>query len=93
MFKKLFNYANPNTLWNRKKIKIKKKVLDEQINIKTGTERERLVNLVNTVEDILDNIREKRDMHGSEIPDLEGEEFAAQRNNQQTKCLVDYQFL
>ena len=61
--------------------------MDEQINIKTGTERKRLVNLVNTVEDILDNVREKTDMHGSEIPDLESEEFAAQRKNQQGQRL------
>ena len=45
----------------------------------------RLINLVNTVEDILDNVREKRDMHGSETPDLESEEFDAQRNNHKDK--------
>ena len=74
MFKKLFNYANPSELWNDlmytdeekyvellNDLKIKQKVLNEQIDIKTGTERERLVNLVNTVEDILDNVRGKRD--------------------------------
>ena len=74
MFKKLFNYANPSELWNDlmytdeekyvellNDLKIKQKVLNEQIDIKTGTEREMLVNLVNTVEDILDNVRGKRD--------------------------------
>ena len=74
MFKKLFNYANPSELWNDlmytdeekyvellNDLKIKQKVLNEQIDIKTGTESERLVNLVNTVEDILDNVRGKRD--------------------------------
>ena len=61
--------------------------MDEQINIKTGTERKKLVNLVHTVEDILGNVREKTDMHGSEIPDLESEEFAAQRKNQQGQRL------
>ena len=71
MFKKLFNYANPSELWNDlmytdeekyvellNDLKIKQKVLND---IKTGTESERLVNLVNTVEDILDNVRGKRD--------------------------------
>ena len=74
MFKKLFNYANPSELWNDlmytdeekyvellNDLKIKQKVLNKQIDIKTGTESERLVNLVNTVEDILDNVRGKRD--------------------------------
>ena len=103
MFKKLFNYANPNMLWNREKyvqllndLKIKKRFQDEQIYIKIGIERKRLVNLVNNVEDILDNIREKRDMHVSEIPDLEGKEFAAQRNNlqgQRFKILTPNQML
>ena len=100
IFKKLFNYANLNELWNdlmytdREKyfellndLKIKQEVLDKQINIKTGIKRKRSVNLVNNVEDILDNIREKKDMHGSEIPDLENEESAAQRNNQQGQGL------
>ena len=98
IFKKLFNYANPKELWNEllytdrgkyaellNDLKIKQKILDKEIGIKTGIEYERLINLVNTVEDILDNVRQKRDMHGSEIPDLESEEFDAQRNNHKDK--------
>ena len=72
IFKKLFNYASPNELWNdliytdkekyvelSNNLKTKQKVLDEQTDIKTGVERERLLNLVNTVEDILATLGRK----------------------------------
>ena len=65
IFKNLFSYDNPNELWNAlmdtdkekyaellNDLKIKQNLLDEQINIKTDIERERLVSLVDTVEDI-----------------------------------------
>ena len=77
-------------------------VLKEQINTKTGVSRSRLENLVNVVEDILDSVRWRVDIPELEIPDSESEESSAQRKNQpgrglkilnQTKCLVDYQFL
>ena len=38
--------------------------------------------LEHTVEDILDSVSGNKVMHGSEIPDLESEESAAQRRNQ-----------
>ena len=77
-------------------------VLKEQINTKTGVSRARLENLVNVVEDILDSVRWRVDIPELEIRDLENEESSAQRKNQpgrglkilnQTKYLVDYQFL
>ena len=77
-------------------------VLKEQINTKTGVSRARLENLVNVVEDILDSVRWRVDIPELEIRDLESEESSAQRKNQpgrglkilnQTKYLVDYQFL
>ena len=65
MFKNLFSYDNPNESWNAlmdtdkekyaellNDLKIKQNLLDEQINIKTDIERERLVSLVDTVQDI-----------------------------------------
>ena len=61
--------------------------MNKQIDIKTGIECKRLVNLVNTVKYILDNVGGKRDMHDSEILDLESEESAAQKNNQQGRGL------
>ena len=47
----------------------------------------RLVSLADNFEDILDSVREKRDTHGSDIPDQESEESAAQRRNQQGRGL------
>ena len=54
-------------------LKIKQTVLNEQIDIKTGVERRWLENLANTVEDILDSVRENRHLRVSEIPNLESE--------------------
>ena len=51
-------------------LKIKQRVLNEETDTKTGIERERLVNSVNTVKYILDNVGGKRDMYDSEILDL-----------------------
>ena len=95
MFNKLFKYDNPDKLWNAlmdadkekydellSDLKIKQIVLEEQIDIKTGTERRTLEKLADTVKDNLVSVREKRDMHDSKIPDLEGEESPAQRRNQ-----------
>ena len=48
--------------------------MKEQINIKTGIERERLVNLVNTVEDILDSVQQYKSMQDSKRSDLKSEE-------------------
>ena len=48
--------------------------MKEQINIKTGIERERLVNLVNTVEDILDSVQQYKSMQDSKRSDLKREE-------------------
>ena len=62
-----------------KDLQIKQTVLEKQINIKNDVECRRLENLTNTVEDILDGARQNIDMHGSEIPDLESEESAAQK--------------
>ena len=50
-------------------LKIKQSVLSEQINTNTGVERIRLKHLVNVVEDILDEVRGKKDLHLLEIPD------------------------
>ena len=52
--------------------------MNEQINIKTGIERERLVNLVNTVEDILDSVQQYKSMHDSKRSDLKSEESATE---------------
>ena len=49
-------------------LKIKQSVLSEQINTNTGVERIRLKHLVNVVEDILDDVRGKKDLHLLEIP-------------------------
>ena len=68
-------------------LKIKQTVLEEQINIKTGAERRRLERLVNTFKYILESVREKRDMHVLKMHDLESEESAAQRRNQQRQGL------
>ena len=86
MFKKLFKYDNLNKLWKAlmdadkekhdellNNLKIKQTVLNEQIDIKTGVERRWLENLANTVEDILDSVRENRHLRVSEIPNLESE--------------------
>ena len=59
-------------------LKMKQKVLNEQINIKTSIERERLVNLVNTIEDILDSIKGYTSTHDSKISDLKSEESATE---------------
>ena len=50
-------------------LKIKQSVLSEQINTNTGVERIRLKHLVNVVEDVLDDVRGKKDLHLLEIPD------------------------
>ena len=86
MFKKFFKYDNLNKLWKAlmdtdkekhdellNNLKIKQTVLNEQIDIKTGVERRWLENLANTVEDILDSVRENRHLRVSEIPNLESE--------------------
>ena len=98
MFKKLFNYDNPDELRgalmdaDKKEcvellndLKIKQAVLKDQIKSKIGVERTRLENLVNNVEDILDNVIKRHNIFGLEIPDLESEESAAQKRNQQYK--------
>ena len=98
MFKKLFNYDNPDELRgslmdaDKKEcvellndLKIKQAVLKDQIKSKIDVERTRLENLVNNVEDILDNIIKWHNIFGLEIPDLESEESAAQKRNQQDK--------
>ena len=86
MFKKIFKYDNLNKLWKAlmdadkekhdellNNLKIKQTVLNEQIDIKTGVERRWLENLANTVEDILDSVRENRHLRVTEIPNLESE--------------------
>ena len=95
IFKKLFKYDNPYELWNAlmhadkekhdellSNLKIKETVLNKQINIKIGVECRKLENLANIVGDILDSIRESKDVHFLEITDLESEESAAQGRNQ-----------
>ena len=77
--------------------------MKNQIKSEIGTERTRLENLVNTVEDILDNVIKWRDnIHGLGKPNLKSEESAAQRKELKVKglkiltpikCLIDYQFL
>ena len=70
--------------------------MSEQIDIKTGIEHKRLENLTNIVEEIIDGIKGNRDMHGSEMPDLESEESVAQRRNhpgQGLKILIPKQML
>ena len=51
--------------------------MKDQINTINSVLRTRLENLANTVEDILDSLR----WHDT-VPDLECEEYAAQRRNQ-----------
>ena len=97
MFKKLFKYDNPNELRDalmnadeeeyyelKNDLKIKQTVLNDQIRIKIGVERTRLENLINAVENVLDHVIRWRDddLIDVEMPDLEGEESAAQRRNQ-----------
>ena len=61
-------------------LQIKQKVLNEQqINIISGIQRKRLVNLVNTVEDILDSVEGYKSKHHSKISDLKSEESATER--------------
>ena len=60
-----------------KNVNIKKTVLKDQINTINSVLRTRLENLANTVEDILDSLG----WHDT-VPDLECEEYAAQRRNQ-----------
>ena len=70
--------------------------MNEQINTNTGVERIRLEHLVNVVEDILDGVEGKKDLYLLEIPDLESEEYAAQRRNQSgrgSKILMPNQML
>ena len=82
----------PNKLWNTLMdaneekytkllydLQIKQKVLNEQINIISGIQRKRLVNLVNTVEDILDSVEGYKSKHHSKISDLKSEESATER--------------
>ena len=60
--------------------------MKDQVKSKIGAEHTRLENLVNTVEDILDNvIRWRKNILGLEIPDLEREESAAQGKGQKAK--------
>ena len=60
--------------------------MKDQVKSKIGAEHTRLENLVNTVEDILDNvIRWRKNILGLEIPDLESEEYAAQGKKQKAK--------
>ena len=69
-------------------LKIKQTVLKDQIKSKIGIEHTRSENLVNTVEDILDSVIKQHDITlDLEMPDLESEEYAAQRRNQQGKGL------
>ena len=97
MFKKLFKYDNPNELRDalmnadeeeyyelKNDLKIKQTVLNDQIRIKIGVERTRSENLIYTVENVLDHVVRWRDddLIDVEMPDLEGEESAAQRRNQ-----------
>ena len=104
MFRKLFTCGNHIKLWNAlmdadqvnhakllNDLKMKQKVLNEQINIKTSIERERLVNLVNTIEDILDSIKGYTSMHDSKISDLKSEESATEEKG--LKILTPSQML
>ena len=69
-------------------LKIKQTVLKDQVKSKIGVEHTKLENLVNTVEDILENvIRWHKNILGLEIPDLESEESAAQGKEQKAKGL------
>ena len=101
MFKNFFKYVNPDK-WRDALIdadkeeyvvllndlKIKQTVSKDQIKFKIGAERTRLENLVSTVEDVLDNVIRWRDnILALEITDLESEESAAQRRNQQGQGL------
>ena len=61
---------------------IKQTVLRDQIRTKTGGSHTRLENLVNVVKDIFDEVRLYHD-----IPELESEESAVQRRNQQGQRL------
>ena len=62
--------------------------MKNQIKSKIGTERTRLENLVNTVEDILDNVIKSRDsIHGLGKPNLKSEESGAQRKELKVKGL------
>ena len=94
----------PNKLWNTLidaneekyakllyDLQIKQKVLNEQINIISGIQRKRLVNLVNTVEDILDSVEGYKSKHHSKISDLKSEESATERKG--LKILVPSQML
>ena len=74
------NKKEYNELLNN--LKIKQIVLEEQTDIKIGTEDRRLESLADTVEDILDSVREDRNLSVSKIPNLESEESAVQRRNQ-----------
>ena len=104
MFRKLFTYGNPKKLWNAlmdadevnhakllNDLKLKQNVLNERINIKTGPEREGLVNLVNTIEDILDSIQGYKSTHDSKISDLKSEESAKEEKG--LKILTPSQML
>ena len=74
-------------------LKIKQNVLNKQIDKKTGIERERLVSLVNTVENIFDSLKENKPMHDSEIPDLDREESAEKKEWKGLKILTPNQML
>ena len=50
----------------------------KQIYIKIGIEHKRLVNLVNTVEDILDTVKGYKSTRDSKISDLKSEESATE---------------
>ena len=76
MKKKYYNLKNDH--------KIKQNVLNKQIKTKIGVERTRLENLANAIENVLDDVIGRDDgLIYVEMPDLESEESAAQRRNQQ----------
>ena len=91
MFRKRYSYGKPNKLWNvlmdadeekytmlLNDLQIKQKVLDEQSDTKTGIERERLVNVVNTVEGFWGSVKGYKSMHDSKTADLTSEESATE---------------
>ena len=98
MFKKFFKYDNPNELRNalrdtnekkycklKNDIKITQNVLNEQIDkTKTGVISTKLKNLLNAFENVLnDVIGRENGLINDEMFDLESEESAEQRRNQE----------
>ena len=101
MFRKLFSYANPNEFWNTlidadeekygellNDLKIKQKVLNEQVDTKTGIKRRKLLKLVETIKDTLNSVEEN-----PKIPDLGSEESAKKKEGQGLKILTPNQIL